>query len=257
MLSFIGLGLWNEKDITFKGLARANKADLVYIEFYTSHWHGNLKKLEEAIKKKINVLKREYLEEKSDKILEEAKNKRVVIFVPGDPLVATTHISLISNAIKDDIEVEVIHNASIYSAIAETGLHIYKFGASATISLPEKTKEVLPLSTYETLKGNMGLGLHTLFFLDVTSNEKYMTPNQAIKTMLKLEEVMKQNLFTYNTKIIVFGRAGSDEPLILYGKIEDLLGRNFGEPPFVIIVPGKLHFTEKEFLEFYKVKNER
>jgi len=254
MLSFVGLGLWDEEDLTLKGLARSQKADVVYIEFYTSHWHGNLKKLEKTIKKKINILKRENLEEKSDKILEEARKKKVVILVPGDPLIATTHISVISKAIKDDIEVEVIHNASIYSSIAETGLHAYKFGASATIPLPEKTSEVLPLSTYETLKENIGSGLHTLLFLDVASDEKYMTPNQAIRTMLKLEEVMKQNLFTYNTRIIVFGRAGSDEPLILYGKIKDLLEKNFGEPPFVIIVPGKLHFTEKEFLEFYKVK---
>jgi len=254
MLSLIGLGLWNEKDITLKGLARAQEADLVYIEVYTSHWHGNLKNLEKTIKKKIDTLKRMNLEEKSYKILEEAKKKKVVILVPGDPLVATTHISLILNAIKDEIEVEVIHNASIYSAIAETGLHVYKLGASATIPFPEKTSEVLPLSTYETLKENISLGLHTLLFLDVASDEKYMTPNQAIETMLKLEGVMKQNIFTYNTKIIVFGRAGSDEPLILYGKVRDLLEKNFGEPPFVIIVPGRLHFTEKEFLEFYKVK---
>jgi diphthine synthase len=71
--------------------------------------------------------------------------------------------------------------------------------------------------------------------------------------MLKLEEVMKQDIFTDNTKIIVFGRAGSEEPLILYGKVKNLLGKEFGEPPFVIIVPGKLHFSEKEFLEYYKV----
>ena len=254
MLSLIGLGLYDEKDLTLKGLERAQNADLVYIEFYTSHWHGNLKNLEKTIKKKIGILERLDLEEKSDKILEEAKTKKVIILVPGDPLIATTHTSLIYNAIKNRIEFEVIHNASIYSAIAETGLHAYKFGASATIPLPEKTSEVLPLSTYETLKENIGLGLHTLLFLDVTTNEKYMTPNQAIKTMLKLEEVMKQNLFTYNTKIIVFGRVGSDLPLIFYGKVKDLLLENFGDPPFVIIVPGKLHFTEKEFLEYYKVK---
>jgi diphthine synthase len=253
MLTFVGLGLWNEEDLTLKGIERAKRADIVYIEFYTSHWHGNLKNLEKMIKKKIKTLKREDLEEKSNKILEEAKKKKIVIFVSGDPLVATTHISFILDAVKNGVEVEVIHNASIYSAIAETGLHIYKFGASATIPFPEKTSEVLPLSTYETLRENYKLGLHTLLFLDVASNEKYMTPNQAIKTMLKLEEVMKQDIFTNNTKIIVFGRAGSEEPLILYGKIKNLLGKKFGEPPFVIIVPGKLHFSEKEFLEYYKV----
>jgi diphthine synthase len=253
MLTFVGLGLWNEEDLSLKGISRAKKADVVYIELYTSHWHGNLKNLEKIINKKIKVLKRADLEEKSNKILEEAKKKKIVIFVSGDPLVATTHISFILDAIKNGLEVEVIHNASIYSAITETGLHIYKFGASATIPFPEKTREILPLSTYETLRENNKLGLHTLFFLDVASNEKYMTPNQGIKTMLKLEEVMKQNVFTSNVKIIVFGRAGSDEPLILYGKIKDLLGKEFGKPPFVIIVPGKLHFSEKEFLEYYKV----
>jgi len=253
MLTFVGLGLWNEEDLTLKGIERAKKADIVYIELYTSHWHGNLKNLEKIMNKKIEILKREDLEEKSSKILEEAKKKKIVIFVPGDPLVATTHMSFILDAIKNELEVEVIHNASIYSAIAETGLHIYKFGASATIPFPEKTSEVLPLSTYETLRENNKLGLHTLLFLDVAANEKYMTPNQAIKTMLKLEEVMKQDIFTNNTKIIVFGRAGSDEPLILYGKVKNLLGKEFGEPPFVIIVPGKLHFSEKEFLEYYKV----
>jgi diphthine synthase len=253
MLTFVGLGLWNEEDLTLKGIERAKKADIVYIELYTSHWHGNLKNLEKIIKKKIEILKREDLEEKSSKILEEAKKKKIVIFVSGDPLVATTHMSFILDAIKNELEVEVIHNASIYSAIAETGLHIYKFGASATIPFPEKTSEVLPLSTYETLRENNKLGLHTLLFLDVAANEKYMTPNQAIKTMLKLEEVMKQDIFTDNTKIIVFGRAGSDEPLILYGKVKNLLGKEFGEPPFVIIVPGKSHFSEKEFLEYYKV----
>ncbi len=240
--------------LSLKGLSRAQKADSVYIEFYTSHWHGNLKNLEKKVKKKVIVLKREDLEEKSSGILKEAKKKKVVVFVPGDPLVATTHISIIQEAVKNEIEVEVIHNTSIYSAVAETGLHIYKFGASATIPFPEKTSEVLPLSTYETLKENIRLGLHTLLFLDVASDEKFMTPNQAIKMMLKLEEVMKLNVFTNNTKIIVFGRAGSEEPLILYGKIKDLLEKKFGEPPFVIIVPGELHFSEKEFLELYKVK---
>jgi len=31
------------------------------------------------------------------------------------------------------------------------------------------------------------------------------------------------------------------------------LKKDFGDPPFVIIIPGKLHFTEKEYLEYYRV----
>ena len=44
MLTLIGLGLWNEEDISLKGLNRAKNADFVYLEFYTSKWYGNLKK---------------------------------------------------------------------------------------------------------------------------------------------------------------------------------------------------------------------
>ena len=53
MLTLIGLGLWNKEDISVRGLNRAKNADKVYIELYTSKWHGNIKKLEEIINKKI------------------------------------------------------------------------------------------------------------------------------------------------------------------------------------------------------------
>ena len=39
-----------------------------------------------------------------------------------------------------------------------------------------------------------------------------------------------------------------------FEKVKDLLEKDFGNPPYVIIVPGKLHFTEKEYLEFHGLK---
>jgi len=252
MLTLIGLGLWDEEDISIKGLNGAKSADLVYIEQYTSKWYGNIKKLENLVGKKIELLKREDLEENSHRIIEEAKNKNVVLFVIGDPLVATTHISLLLDAKKKGIKTEVVHNASIYSAIGECGLHIYRFGATATVPFPEKTE--IPLSTYEIIKGNKEKDLHTLLLLDIiTEKNKYMTPKEGMKILLKIEEKEKKEVFKENTEIVVFARAGSEMPLIVYGKVKDFLNKNFGEPPFVIIVPGKLHFTEKEYLEFYRV----
>ncbi len=46
MLTLIGLGLFDEKDLTLKGLEEAKNADKLYVELYTSYWHGNLKNLE-------------------------------------------------------------------------------------------------------------------------------------------------------------------------------------------------------------------
>jgi len=255
MLILIGLGLWDEEDITLKGLDRAKNADIVYLEIYTSKWHGNLEKLESIVNKKIIVLQRKNLEEKSDKILEEAKDKKVVLFVPGDPLIATTHASLLIGAKEKGIDTEIIHNASIYSAIGETGLHVYRFGATVTIPFLEKTSNKLPKSIYETIRENKRKGLHSLLLLDVIHEKnKYLTPNEGMKLLLEIEKKMKKNIFTEKTELVVFARAGSKNPLINYGKVKDLIKQDFGEPPFVIIILGKLHFTEKDYLKHYRIE---
>ncbi len=255
MLTLIGLGLWNEEDIVLRGFRKARNADAVYIEFYTSKWHGDIKKLERMIDKEIKILNREDLEEKSNEFLEKAKDKKVVLFVPGDPLVATTHSSLLTDAMKREIKTEIIHNASIYSAIAETGLHIYRFGVTITIPFPEKTSNQLPLSTYERIRVNKKRDLHTLLLLDVISErEKYMKPNEGIQILLNTEEKMGKDVFTEDTEIVVFGRAGSENSLIVFGKVKDLMNKDFGEPPFIIILPARLHFSESEYLEFFRVK---
>jgi len=248
MLTLIGLGLYDEKDLTLRGIEQAKKADKAYIELYTSKWHGNIKNLEKLIGKKIITLKREDLEEKSEKILGEAKNKKIVVFILGDPLIATTHTSLILDAKRKGIKTKIIHNASIYSVVGETGLHIYKFGSTISIPFPEKTSGELPTSLYEKIKENQKRGLHTLLLLDIDSEKnRYMTPNQGMKILLRMKAI------TDETEIVVFARAGSEKPLIMYGKIKELIEKDFGEPPFVMIIPSKLHFTEKEYLEYYRL----
>jgi len=248
MLSLIGLGLHDEKDLTIRGLEKAKNADRVYVEFYTSRWHGNVKKLEKLIGKEIVIVNRRDLEEGSDKIVEDAKRRKIVVFVLGDPLVATTHTSLLSDAKKAGVKTEIVHNASIYSAVGETGLHLYKFGRTATIPFPEKTTSTNTLA--DAIGKNIKMGLHTLLLLDIISKGgKYMNPEVGMKILLK----MKKKFFTKNTEIIVFARAGSSRPLIGYGKVKDLIKKDFGGPPFVIVIPGKLHFTEREYLENYRV----
>jgi len=247
MLTLVGLGLYDEKDVTLRGVEAAKAADAVYVELYTNAWRGR-DALEKIVGKKIVELKREDLEHGAAKLIAEAESKDVVLFVSGDPLIATTHSTLLADARAVGVEARVVHNASIVSAIGETGLHVYKFGATATVPFPEKTGGKLPESVYDVLKSNEVAGLHTLLLLDITP-ERCMTPNEAMRTLLEIESKRNEKIFTEETTIIVFARAGAPDSKIAFGKVRGLKDANFGEPPMVMIVPGILHFSEREYLE--------
>ena len=77
MLTFIGLGLFDEYDISLKGLEAVREADLVYAEFYTSCLMGtNLEKMEKLYGKKVFLLSREDVEQNPDWLIE-AKDKNI------------------------------------------------------------------------------------------------------------------------------------------------------------------------------------
>src|SRR2546425_9943291 len=116
-LTFIGLGLNDEKGITLEGLEEARRADSAYGEFYTNVMPNlDLKNLEKEIGKKIEVLSRGHLEnEGGKKLLRAATKERVAFLVPGDPLIATTHISLRLSAVKMGGESRVGYAAFLVS----------------------------------------------------------------------------------------------------------------------------------------------
>ena len=49
MLILIGLGLYDEKDLTLRGIEQAKEADQAYMELYTSKWNGSIKNLEKLL----------------------------------------------------------------------------------------------------------------------------------------------------------------------------------------------------------------
>jgi len=254
-LYFISLGLYDELDMSLKALKAARECDILFAEFYTQKMNVTKSGLESLIGKKIRVLSRKEVEEHPGIMFELARKKKVGFLVGGDVFCATTHQALRQEALKKGIETKVVHGSSIISAVGETGLHIYKFGELATIPFPERVRE--PHSTYDKIKKNKDLGLHTLLLLDMDADrEKYMSAHQAMKILLTMEGLRKERVFTESTQVVVFGRAGSTNPLIVYGKVGTLLKKDLGEPPFVIIVPSKLHFTEKEYLTHYRVEDE-
>jgi diphthine synthase len=250
MLYLIGLGLYDEGDISVRGIETAKKCDTVCVELYTSPWQGSLKKLGGILGKEVVELNRPDLEENLKLTIEKAYSEDMALFVPGDPLVATTHSSVVMEAHLRGIKVEVIHASSVFSAVAETGLHIYKFGKTATVAYPEKN--FFPKTAYYALKENKERGLHTLLLLDVKADkDKYMTINEAIELLLKLEEMENESVFDEKTLCVGVARLGGDDKktLIGFGNAEELVKQDFGGSPHVLIVPGELHFSEEDYLK--------
>ncbi|MFH1836327.1 MAG: diphthine synthase [Methanobacteriota archaeon] len=242
MLYLIGLGLYDEKDLSLKGLEVLKASDMVYAELYTSFFGGDLGKLEELSVKKITVLSRADVEEHpGGNVLKDAKEKTVSFLVCGDPLVATTHADLIVRARKLGIATKIIHSSSIYSAIGESGLQLYKFGKTTTLAYPEQGYK--PTSPYEVIAENKKRGLHTLVLLDVKAEEdRYMTVAEGVKLLLG------NGVVSSNIKLVGCARLGEDSKIV-YSTAEKLAETDFGGPPHAILVPGELHFMEEEMLE--------
>lgn len=253
VLYFIGLGLYDEKDISLRGLEAIKKCDAVYLENYTSILSCDVKKLEKLYGKKIILSSREQVENKAeDTILKNALSKDVAFLVIGDPMSATTHIDLRLRAEKAGIECIVVHNASVFSAVGVTGLQLYKFGR--TTSIPFSEEKWHPETPYGVIKENKKNGLHTLILLDLRPGEKkFMTVNQAIEYLLSIEGKRKEKVFFKELFCVGCARLGSLKPCIKAGNAEELLKEDFGKPMHCLIIPGKLHFAEEEALELFKI----
>jgi diphthine synthase len=240
MLYLIGLGIWDENDISLRGMEACRRSSQVYAELYTARWGGFLKNLEKLIGKKIKLLERSGLEENSSQLVQKAKSKDIAILFPGDPLSATTHLSLVFEAKESKIPVKIIHSSSIFTAVAECGLSLYNFGKVVSIPIPQKNFQ--PSSFVDSILENRKMGLHTLLLLDIT-----MPVSQAIDILLGLEKSTKKKIIS-DQKIVACSGLGSEKQKILYASAGSLLATDM-EPPAVLIIPGKMHFTEKEFLE--------
>ena len=249
-LVFIGLGLYDEKGVSVRGLEELKEADTVFAEFYTSLMPGlSIQRLEKMIGKQVNVISRRVLEEENGQQLFDATKKgKVAFLVQGDPMIATTHVDLMITAKKRGIKTRVVHGASVVSAVRGiSGLQNYKFGKSVTVPFFEEG--FVSETPYTVIKENKERGLHTMCYLDIKADEKrYLTVNMALKSLLELEKQKKKQVVTPKTLVVGVARAGSPEPAVKAGYIEDVIDHDFGAPPHTLIVPGKLHFMEAEAL---------
>jgi diphthine synthase len=249
MLFFIGLGLFDEKDISVKGLEAVRKADKVYAEFYTSRLMGaSAENLERFYGKKIHLLSRSDVEV-DPSWLKEALQLNVAFLVGGDPMVSTTHLDLRLRALDLGIETKVIHSSSIVTAVSgATGLQNYRFGRSTTIPFDYtvRGKRIVPETPYLVLKENLQRNLHTMLFLDI-QDTRYMTVNQGAELLLEMEQTAGDSILK-SSLVVGVARAGSDDATVKADFIENMKSYDFGSPLHILIVPAKLHFMEAQAL---------
>jgi diphthine synthase len=246
MLTFVGLGLWDEKDVSLRGLEAIREADEVYAERYTAHLGGATPEtLESFYGRKVTFLDRDPLE-KGERLVEAARSKNVVLLAVGDSMTATTHVDLRLHAQKAGVRTRVIHGSSIQTAVAGlTGLTSYKFGRATTIVFPDGS--YFPTSPYDVVRDNLARGLHTLCLLDLRAAEgRYMTASEGAALLLRMEGERKEAALSDATLAIAIARAGSPEPLVARGGLADLARADFGAPLHTLVLPGKMHFVEEE-----------
>ena len=237
MLYLIGLGL-NKDGISKFGLAIAKRCKRIYLENYTVDFPYTKHQLEEVIGKKISDADRNFVE--SLKIIDEASKLDVALLVYGSPLTATTHITLLQEAKASGIRTKIIYNASVFDAVAETGLQLYKFGKIASMPAWKPAESYEPDSFMKIVQENQSMKAHSLILFDIG-----LEFPDALK---QLEEAAEKNKIKLN-KMVLCQVLGNQNRKISYKTIEEFREFSGVRKPYCLIIPSKLHFVEKEVLE--------
>ncbi|MBU0957291.1 MAG: diphthine synthase [Nanoarchaeota archaeon] len=223
----IGLGL-NEKSVSLEALEIIKKCSKVYLESYTIEFPYEIPELEKVLGREVDLLDRDKVE--GEDFVLDGKSEDICLLVYGSPMMATTHVSLLERCKKEKIKYNIVQNASIFDAVAETGLHAYKFGKTASLIKSDEKVE----SIEKIIKDNLGIGAHSLILVDIG-----LSFGEAVGELKK-----------YHTgKIVVCSKMGTDEQKIVYGDVDGLKNEDI-KAPFCFIIPsGDLHFGEAGFLK--------
>ena len=250
MLSFVGLGLYDERSITVEGRQALRAADRAFAEFYTSRLVGtSVDALEAHHGVDIEVRDRAGVEQRPDPILDAAEDESVVFLTAGDTMISTTHVDLRLRAIDRGIDTRVIHGVSAAQAASGlTGLQNYRFGKAVTLPFPRAHGgDGVPASVVDSVAANRDRGLHTLVYLDIKvddgrgseADETYMTADVAAGL---LAEAWPDRLG------VAVARAGSPAPVVAADRLSALADREFGDPLHLLVLPGDLHHVEADAL---------
>ena len=242
MLWFVGLGISGISELSDNTISIIKNADTVYLESFTSPISETEKEqLANMCDGEFKIAKR-WLVEDGNEILENAKNREVVLISYGDPYIATTHLELKTRAVTEKIETKTIHSSSIVSSlIGEIGLQYYKVGKILTIMNDPKSM----ITPYNTISNNLLSKMHSVILLEYNEDKSFfLAPQDALSLLLDAEKIQNRKIISLDTFAIIASRIGKSDQSITSGKISNLIKKEFGNPPHTIIIPGSLHFTE-------------
>lgn len=245
----MGYGLTGQSGLTLKSVNVLKSVDKIFFENYTNYIDElTITELTTIFNKEIITVPRKTLEEDSSQFIKSIIGFNVALLISGDPFIATTHYSIVLEALQKKIDVQIINNVSIYNVIPSiTGLSAYKFGRTCSITFPENYS----LVPYNVLKENLRIKAHTLMLLDinVTQNE-FLDINSAINQLRRMEEEEGEKIITDKTLVIGIAHIGSKKSQIFSDTLKNIEKRDWNVigPPQALIIPGKLHFMEEEIL---------
>ncbi|PSP54359.1 diphthine synthase [Halobacteriales archaeon QS_1_67_19] len=259
MLTFVGLGLYDERSITVEGREALADADRVFGEFYTSKLLGaTVEELEAYHGIDIEVRDRAGVERDPEPVLRAAADGDAVFVTAGDTMISTTHVDLRLRAEQRGIDTRVVHAPTAESAASGlTGLQNYRFGKATTLPFEfAHGAEGLPASVTDAIDENRERGLHTLVYLDIKVGEtptgsrndssadtadrdEYMTADHAAGLLAERYPDLLG---------VAVARAGSPDPIVSADRLSALAERDFGDPLHLLVIPGDLHHIEADAL---------
>lgn len=248
MLYLVGAGIYDTFEMC-NSISILKSCDRIYLESFTSPISDNfidILKITLGPEKKIEFVKRWFVED-GRQILDESNTLAVGLISYGDPTIATTFTELRIRAIKNNIDVRVVHAASgITSLVGECGLQIYKIGKMVTM-MEEKQSAI---SVYSTVFSNLNVNCHTIILTEYRQGDDgsvfFLKPNNVMSRLLDVEKDIMYGFVSEDSFLIVLSRIGTDEQKIFSGKIKSLLELDYGNGPHAIIFPSKFHFTEED-----------
>lgn len=253
-LYLVGAGISSEY-LTLRALQLLGRAQKIYIDSYTSIAPGIDEEFVTRLNPRAEVFRatRFMLEDAVEKIIEEARSIDVVVLVPGDPLQATTHVAIVTEARKRGVDAFIVPGVSGLQAVIDaTGLQVYRFGKTVTLIYPEEG--LRPYSTVEAIHENRSRGLHTLVLLDLRLDQgKAMTIPEAVKLLsdLEAELVSRGELepVVRDSIIVAVARAGLPGQRCYAGPPGYVASREYPPPPHSLVVTApRLHPVEEEAL---------
>ncbi len=252
MLTFVGLGLYDERSVTVEGKEALRAADRAFAEFYTSRLAGtDFDRLSYYHDVELELVDRATVERDPESILAAAEETDVAFVTAGDTMISTTHVDLRLRAHDRGIHTRIVHGTTAETAAASlTGLQNYRFGKATTLPFAAAHGgEGVPDSVVETVRDNRERGLHTLVYLDIKvddpawdGEETFLTADRAAE---RLAEPFPEALG------VGVARAGSANPVVEAGPLGELAGRDFGRPLHMLLIPGDLHEMERAALETF------